>query len=148
MSGHHKFLKLTEGFSPQQQAEISLQTASLRKEMALAELRQAFQLAQSELADQLQIQQPDVLSIEQRTELYISHLRQAIETMGGELEIVARFSDAEVKITNFGQLHPPNRKVSRNDSFASVRRFKLHPQFPQRLPLTALPVLQSSANCL
>ena len=106
MSGHHKFLKLTEGFSPQQQAEISLQTASLRKEMALAELRQAFQLAQSELADQLQIQQPDVLSIEQRTELYISHLRQAIETMGGELEIVARFSDAEVKITNFGQLHP------------------------------------------
>lgn len=105
MSGHHKFLKLTEGFSPQRQAYIRSRTASLQEEMALAELRQALQLTQSELADKLQIQQPAVSRMEQRTDMYISHLRQVIEAMGGQLEIVARFSDAEVKITNFSQLH-------------------------------------------
>lgn len=36
-----------------------------------------------------------------------AHLQQVIEAMGGQLEIVARFADAEVKITNFRQLHLP-----------------------------------------
>ena len=33
--------------------------------------------------------------------MYISHLREVIEAMGGKLEITARFDDNEVKITNF-----------------------------------------------
>jgi predicted transcriptional regulator len=105
MSGHHKFTQLTQGFSPQQQADISRRTALLKEEMALAELRQALQLTQTELADQLQIQQPAVSRMEQRTDMYISHLRQVIEAMGGQLEIVARLPDGEVKITKFSQLH-------------------------------------------
>lgn len=107
MSGHHKFTELTQNFSPQRQADISLRTAQLQKEMALAELRQALQLTQAALAEKLQIQQPAVSRMEQRTDMYVSHLRQVIEAMGGQLEIVARFADAEVKITNFSQLHLP-----------------------------------------
>jgi hypothetical protein len=38
--------------------------------------------------------------------MYVSHLRQVIEAMGGELEIVARFADGEVKINNFSELNP------------------------------------------
>lgn len=106
MSGHHKFTQLTEGFSPKRKAEIQGRSALLKEEMALAELRQALQLTQTELADKLQIQQPAVSRMEQRTDMYISHLRQVIEAMGGQLEIVARFPDGEVKISNFSQLHP------------------------------------------
>lgn len=107
MSGHYKFTGLTQGFSGQRQADITHRTAQLQKEMALAELRQALQITQAALADKLQIQQPAVSRMEQRTDMYISHLRQVIEAMGGELEIVARFADTEVKITNFSQLHLP-----------------------------------------
>lgn len=103
MSGHHKFTKLTQGFSPQRQADILHQTALLKEEIALAELRQALQLTQTELANKLQIQQATVYHWEQNTDMYISHLRKVIEAMGGQLEIVAHFPDGEVKITNFSQ---------------------------------------------
>ncbi len=103
MSGHHKFTQLTQGFTPQRQADVFNQTALLKQEIALTELRQALQLTQTELADKLQIQQAAVSDWEQRTDMYISHLRQVIEARGGQLEIVARFPDGEVKITNFSQ---------------------------------------------
>jgi len=105
MSGHHKFTQLTEGFSPQRQADISRRTALLKEEMALAELQQALQLTQTELAQKLQLQQLALTNMEQQADTYISHLRQIIEAMGGQLEIVARFGDSEVKITNFSQFN-------------------------------------------
>ena len=46
-------------------------------------------------------QQVVTARLEQRTDMYVSHLRQIIEAMGGQLDIVARFPDGEVKITNF-----------------------------------------------
>jgi hypothetical protein len=36
--------------------------------------------------------------------MYVSHLRQVIEAMGGELKITAIFPDVEVTITNFEDL--------------------------------------------
>jgi hypothetical protein len=33
--------------------------------------------------------------------MYVSHLRKVIEAMGGELDIIARFPEGEVKIDNF-----------------------------------------------
>jgi hypothetical protein len=41
--------------------------------------------------------------------MYISTLRRFIEPIGGELEIVARFADHNVKIKNFADL---NEKVA------------------------------------
>jgi transcriptional regulator with XRE-family HTH domain len=104
MSGHHKFSKLTENFSEERKAEIAQKTAQFRTEMALSELRQALQLSQAELAAKLQIKQPAVARLEKRTDMYVSHLRKVIEAMGGELDIIARFPDEEVRIDNFSQL--------------------------------------------
>ena len=42
--------------------------------------------------------------LEKRTDIYISTLRQTIEAMGGTLDIVARFPDGTVKITNFSPI--------------------------------------------
>ncbi|MHB1641954.1 MAG: XRE family transcriptional regulator [Acidithiobacillus sp.] len=69
--------------------------------MPLNELRRARGLSQRALADVLHVQQPSVAKMERRTDMYISSLRSHIEAMGGELEIIARFPDGAVKITNF-----------------------------------------------
>lgn len=106
MSGHQPFSNLTANFSPQRKAKIAaqteqLKTEQLKTEMALNELRAAFSLTQGELASKLNVKQPAISRLEQRSDMYISHLREVIEALGGKLEITARFQDHEVKITNF-----------------------------------------------
>jgi transcriptional regulator with XRE-family HTH domain len=78
------------------------------EEMPLHELRQARGLSQKMLADVLHVQQPSIAKIEKRTDMYISTLRSHIEAMGGELEVVARFPDGNVKISNFSDLGNQN----------------------------------------
>jgi len=56
------------------------------------------------LAEALRVQQPAIAKIERRTDMYISTLRSHIRAMGGELEIVARFPEGNVKIANFSQI--------------------------------------------
>ena len=73
-------------------------------EMALHELRRARGMSQVRLAEALHIKQPNVAKLEKRTDIYISTLRATIEAMGGTLDIVARFPDGKVKITNFSSI--------------------------------------------
>ena len=101
MSGHHPFSKLTANFSEARKAQITAKVTQLESKMALHELRQAFQLSQADLAAKLNVKQPAISRLEKRSDMYISHLRQVIEAMGGELEITAKFPDSKVKITNF-----------------------------------------------
>jgi len=103
MSGHQKFSNLTQNFSQHRKAKIAGKKAQLSKEMALGELRQALKISQAELAEKLQVKQPAISRLEKRTDMYVSHLRQVIQAMGGELEIFARFGDGEVKIKNFSE---------------------------------------------
>jgi hypothetical protein len=53
------------------------------------------------LAEALHVKQPSIAKMERRADMYLSTLRSHIEAMGGQLEIVARFPDGAVKITNF-----------------------------------------------
>jgi transcriptional regulator with XRE-family HTH domain len=73
-------------------------------EMALHELRRARGISQEKLAKALHIKQPNVAKLEKRTDVYISTLRATIEAMGGTLDIVARFPDGKVRITNFSSI--------------------------------------------
>ncbi|WP_293041531.1 hypothetical protein [Paraburkholderia sp.] len=43
-------------------------------------------------------------AIEKQTDMYISMLRSHIEAMGGQLDVVARFPDGDVRISNFADL--------------------------------------------
>ena len=72
-------------------------------EMPLHELREARQLTQQQLAEHLRSGQAAVSKLERRTDMYVSTLRRFIEAMGGELEIVARFPDGDIRITNFSR---------------------------------------------
>lgn len=72
--------------------------------MPLQELRRARNLSQARLAETLGMAQPEISKIEHRTDLYVSTLRSYIEAMGGNLEIIARFPDGAVRVTQFKEL--------------------------------------------
>lgn len=104
MSGRHGFQELTGEFAPERRRRVDAKKAELTSEMPLRELRQAMALTQQDLADRLQVNQPAVAKLEQRTDMYISSLRAYIESIGGQLRIVASFPIGEVAITNFSSV--------------------------------------------
>lgn len=99
-----QFAALRAGMSAQARAKAASKAKAMMAEMPLHELRQARGLSQKMLAEVLQVQQPSIAKIEKRTDMYLSTLRSHIEAMGGELEVIARFPDGSVKISNFSDL--------------------------------------------
>jgi hypothetical protein len=93
-----------------QQEAIKKRTAELiAEEATLRQLREARERSQVEMAAKLHINQAAVSKLERRTDMYLSTLRGFIEAMGGKLEIVARFPDQTVRITQFEMLDPEQR---------------------------------------
>jgi hypothetical protein len=93
-----------------QQQAIKKRTAELiAEEATLRQLREARERSQAELGEKLQIKQAAVSKLERRTDMYLSTLRSYIEAMGGTLEIVARFPNQVVRITQFESLDPEMR---------------------------------------
>lgn len=70
-------------------------------ELQLHELRQTKALSQVTLAKTLHVHQAAISKMEHRNDMYVSTLREYIRALGGHLEIVARFPDGAVKISNF-----------------------------------------------
>ena len=99
-----KFAELRARMSPEARAQAEEEAKAMLAEMPLNELRQARGLSQKMLAEVLHVQQPAIAKIEKRTDMYLSTLRSHIEAMGGELEVVAKFPDGMVKISNFSAL--------------------------------------------
>ena len=98
------FNNLWEKMCPKRRLEIDEKVKETLAEMPLQELRNARGLSQKMLAEALNIQQPAIAKLEKRTDMYISTLRSHIRAMGGELEVIARFPDGNVKIANFSQI--------------------------------------------
>lgn len=96
-----KFTTLLDEMTPDRRARIEAEVAAMRAEMPLRELREARQLTQQTVAELLQTSQSGISRLEQRVDVYVSTLRRYIESMGGQLEIVARFPDGAVTITQF-----------------------------------------------
>lgn len=99
-----KFADLRAKMSPEAQARSKTKAKQLLAQMPLHELRQARGLTQKDLAEILQIQQPSVAKLERRTDMHISTLQSHIEALGGELDMIARFPEGTIKITNFTQM--------------------------------------------
>lgn len=98
-----QYSQLRTGMSADAQAKSREKAQVMKQEMPLQELRVARGLSQQTLAEALQVQQPAVAKMEKRTDMYLSTLRNHIRAMGGELEIIARFPDGEVRIQNFSE---------------------------------------------
>ena len=99
-----KFSELRARMSPESQARAEAKARVILAEMPFNELRQARGLSQKMLAQVLHVQQPSIAKLEKRTDMHLSTLRSHIEAMGGQLEVIARFPDGAVKISNFSDL--------------------------------------------
>jgi len=99
-----KFSELRAKMSPERRAKNAEMVKKALEEMPLNELRNARGLSQKMLADTLHIQQPAIAKLEKRTDMYISTLRSHINAMGGDLDIIARFPDGDVRISQFSQI--------------------------------------------
>lgn len=117
MSGRKSFKNLSAKLTPDQREKVDAAKTHLRGQMSLAELRQARQLTQETIGATLQVGQPAIAKIEKRTDMYVGNLRRFVEAMGGEMEIVARFAEGDVTITNFadigeaGEVEEPREQV-------------------------------------
>ena len=89
MSGRRPFSDLTRDFTPKRRRRIDEMKQGLLAEMPLHELRRARALTQRDMAKILEVNQPAVSKLEQRTDVYVSSLRSYIEAVGGKLKIVA-----------------------------------------------------------
>lgn len=96
-----KFVDLQARMSPEARERSEALTRSMLEAMALQELRQAKALSQVDLAERLNVKQAAVSKLERRDDMYVSTLREYIRAMGGDLEIIARFPDGDVRIMNF-----------------------------------------------
>lgn len=77
----------------------------IAEEMTLRELRKAQAYSQQVVSEKLNVNQSEISKIERRTDMYISTLRAYIESLGGELDIIAKFPDhPPVRINQFEHL--------------------------------------------
>jgi len=104
----HKWREIRKQRSPEREARIKerVEREMNRIEASLAQLRQARELTQVQLARALSVPQSTISKMEHRADLYLSTLRSYIEAMGGNLEIRAVFPDMEIVVTQFQQLEP------------------------------------------
>ncbi len=99
-----KFRDLMAKLPAERRARIEARAQQMLAELPLHELRQARKLTQKALAAAMGTGQTSVSKLERRADMYVGTLRNLIQAMGGELEIVARFPEGEYKITQFGEL--------------------------------------------
>jgi len=96
-----KFSNLRQKMTPAARAKSQAKARAMLKELPLYELRKARGLSQQELAEILHVKQPAIAKIEKRTDMYLSTLRNHIQALGGQLEVIARFPEGEVFIESF-----------------------------------------------
>ena len=69
-------------------------------EMELAELREALQVSQEELARKLKVTQAAISRLERRPNLLLESIANYIEALGGRLELHAVLPDRTVRLTH------------------------------------------------
>jgi len=107
-----KFRDLRQVMSPEAQARSHAKAMEMMTGLPLAELRQARQFSQEQLAVELDVKQPAVAKLEKKVDMYISTLRRFVNAMGGELEIRAHFPEGEVRINQFEELDETKVKAT------------------------------------
>ena len=94
-----KWSEVRKALSPEAEERIRRKIAA--KGMMLNQIREARQLTQVRLAKTLKINQGAVSTMEKRTVMYVSTLRNYIEAMGGNLKITAEFPEGTIEIEHF-----------------------------------------------
>lgn len=96
------FKELRDRMSPAARQRVDRRVRETLLEMSLQELRRSVTgVTQSELAELMKVTQGAISQLESRHDVLLSKLAEYIHALGGELELIARFPDADVRITQF-----------------------------------------------
>jgi transcriptional regulator with XRE-family HTH domain len=87
------------------QARAAARAEAMLLEMQLQDIRKSRNVTQVELAQVLNVEQAAISKLENREDMYVSTLREYIRALGGELQLVAKFPDAEIKVHSFEPVH-------------------------------------------
>lgn len=101
MAGRKPFRELLDKMPAERRARIESRAQDTMREMRLAELRESLGLTQEELGTLLDVKQAAVARLEGRADIRLGTLHRIISALGGELEIVARFPEGVVRLTQF-----------------------------------------------
>lgn len=97
--------------NPAREARVAQIKRAMEDVVELAQLREAADVTQVQLAERLGRNQSTVSRIERQDDLYLSTLREYVEALGGQLDLVARFQDgSEVRLA------PRGSDVSRHET--------------------------------
>jgi DNA-binding XRE family transcriptional regulator len=116
-----RFDKLFRKMSPEAQKRVEERVDQEYRALALAELREAQDLTQVQLAEKLGIDQGAVSKIERRADMYLSTLRSVIQAMGGQLELTALFPTGRVQVLTFRGKDRSGKKVGKRRSSRTNR---------------------------
>ena len=88
----------------EQRARAARRAKDLLTEMSLAELRKARELSQIDMAAKLKTTQSSISRLEHQADMYLSTLREYVEASGGQLDLIARYRDTEIRLSQFADL--------------------------------------------
>lgn len=95
------FRALEDKMPAESRSRAHKRARQMMSEMLLSELRKSAGVTQEELAAALGIKQPTLSRMESQDDMQISTLRRVIESLGGELEIIAHLPDGDVRLSQF-----------------------------------------------
>ncbi len=106
------FKELRDRMPPEARERVDRRIRETLLEMSLQEVRQRVSgITQTELADLLKVTQGAISQLEKRDDVFLSNLAEYIRALGGKLELIARFPDTDVRITQFD---PEKKRTSAN----------------------------------
>jgi len=77
----------------------------IEEEMSLVKLRHALKLTQERVAENLSMRQEGISRLEKRSDLLLSTLRNYINAMGGDLNLIVEFPDRKpIKLHGLGEI--------------------------------------------
>jgi transcriptional regulator with XRE-family HTH domain len=93
-----KWKEIRRRGSPAQEAEDRRWVERELVDMSLRELREFAGKTQTEVAEELEKVQAEISQFENRPDHVLSKLREYVQALGGELEVVARFGDKTLRL--------------------------------------------------
>jgi len=85
-------------FSRQKLKELDLEVKQKLFDMDLRALREVLGVTQEELAESAEMNQSQISKLEKRKDHKLSTMRRIVESLGGELEVIANFGDKRVRL--------------------------------------------------
>jgi hypothetical protein len=84
--------------NPEARAKVEQYRLAMRDALALADLREAREVTQSQVASIMGVTQANVSRVEHQEDVYLSTLRGYVASLGGHLEVRAVFPDQTVTL--------------------------------------------------